>query len=172
MLVVSPFQVTIYKLYPHFLSPIRNLYPSSPLFSCHLLKLHPFCCWFLKWGKSNNITCLTFSDLVGVSFFFFCMEHRFTMGRIIISSHWPTNIFYVCNAGLEMAQLICGGCRTLLMYTRNADTVRCSCCHTVNLVRPGIAGSFPIFLPALSLVLLSLSFFIEWWIRLYYIWSL
>ncbi|KAM3260066.1 hypothetical protein ACQJBY_045647 [Aegilops geniculata] len=35
-----------------------------------------------------------------------------------------------------MAQLICGGCRTLLMYTRNADTVRCSCCSTVNLVRP------------------------------------
>lgn len=34
-----------------------------------------------------------------------------------------------------MAQLICGGCRTLLMYTRNADTVRCSCCRTVNLVR-------------------------------------
>ncbi|EMS52308.1 hypothetical protein TRIUR3_17786 [Triticum urartu] len=37
---------------------------------------------------------------------------------------------------VEMAQLICGGCRTLLMYTRNADTVRCSCCSTVNLVRP------------------------------------
>ncbi|CAL4918052.1 unnamed protein product [Urochloa decumbens] len=35
-----------------------------------------------------------------------------------------------------MAQLICGGCRTLLMYTRSADTVRCSCCNTVNLVRP------------------------------------
>ncbi|VAI21544.1 unnamed protein product [Triticum turgidum subsp. durum] len=39
-------------------------------------------------------------------------------------------------AAVEMAQLICGGCRTLLMYTRNADTVRCSCCSTVNLVRP------------------------------------
>ncbi|KAF8683043.1 hypothetical protein HU200_045027 [Digitaria exilis] len=38
--------------------------------------------------------------------------------------------------GLEMAQLICGGCRILLMYTRTADTVRCSCCNTVNLVRP------------------------------------
>ncbi|RVW43611.1 Protein LOL1 [Vitis vinifera] len=36
-------------------------------------------------------------------------------------------------AGLEMAQLICGGCRTLLMYTRGATSVRCSCCHTVNL---------------------------------------
>lgn len=39
-------------------------------------------------------------------------------------------------AGLEMAQLICGGCRTLLMYTRGATSVRCSCCHTVNLA-PG-----------------------------------
>ncbi|GFP97457.1 protein lsd1 [Phtheirospermum japonicum] len=35
---------------------------------------------------------------------------------------------------MEMAQLICGGCRTLLMYTRGATSVRCSCCHTVNLV--------------------------------------
>jgi LSD1 subclass zinc finger protein len=45
-------------------------------------------------------------------------------------------VIQICNAGLEMAQLICGGCRTLLMYTRSADTVRCSCCNTVNLVRP------------------------------------
>lgn len=36
-----------------------------------------------------------------------------------------------------MARLICGGCQTLLMYTRSATTVRCSCCDTVNLVRPG-----------------------------------
>ncbi|GMN58806.1 hypothetical protein TIFTF001_027904 [Ficus carica] len=39
-------------------------------------------------------------------------------------------------SGMEMAQLICGGCRTLLMYTRGATSVRCSCCHTVNLA-PG-----------------------------------
>ncbi|GJY94279.1 LSD1-like protein [Tanacetum coccineum] len=46
----------------------------------------------------------------------------------------------LCNAvtsvpppGMEMDQLICGGCRTLLMYTRGATSVRCSCCHTVNL---------------------------------------
>ncbi|GFZ06098.1 hypothetical protein Acr_18g0002680 [Actinidia rufa] len=32
-----------------------------------------------------------------------------------------------------MAQLICGGCRTLLMYARGATSVRCSCCQTVNL---------------------------------------
>ncbi|GFQ07424.1 protein lsd1 [Phtheirospermum japonicum] len=35
---------------------------------------------------------------------------------------------------MEMAQLICGGCRTLLMHARGAASVRCSCCHTVNLV--------------------------------------
>ncbi|GAY33820.1 hypothetical protein CUMW_008170 [Citrus unshiu] len=40
---------------------------------------------------------------------------------------------YNASAGMEMAQLICGGCRTLLMYTRGATSVRCSCCHTVNL---------------------------------------
>uniref|UniRef100_A0A8I6YLE2 Zinc finger LSD1-type domain-containing protein n=1 Tax=Hordeum vulgare subsp. vulgare TaxID=112509 RepID=A0A8I6YLE2_HORVV len=40
-----------------------------------------------------------------------------------------------------MAQFICGGCRTLLMYIRSAYTVRCSCCSTVNLVRPGNANS-------------------------------
>nr|XP_025652016.1 protein LOL1-like isoform X3 [Arachis hypogaea]XP_025698483.1 protein LOL1-like isoform X3 [Arachis hypogaea] len=46
----------------------------------------------------------------------------------------------VCNAvtavpppGTEMAQLICGGCHTLLMYIRGATSVQCSCCHTVNL---------------------------------------
>ncbi|XP_028783353.1 protein LSD1-like [Neltuma alba] len=32
-----------------------------------------------------------------------------------------------------MSQLYCGGCRTLLMYTRGAPSVRCSCCQTVNL---------------------------------------
>ncbi|KAA3478575.1 protein LSD1-like [Gossypium australe] len=36
------------------------------------------------------------------------------------------------HAGMEMAQLICGGCRTLLMYTRGAASIRCSCCHTIN----------------------------------------
>lgn len=40
-------------------------------------------------------------------------------------------------SGMDMAQLICGGCRTLLMYSRGATSVRCSCCHTVNLA-PGI----------------------------------
>lgn len=40
-------------------------------------------------------------------------------------------------AGMEMSQLYCGGCRTLLVYTRGATSVRCSCCNTINLV-PGI----------------------------------
>ncbi|KAI8010298.1 Protein LOL1 [Camellia lanceoleosa] len=35
--------------------------------------------------------------------------------------------------GTEMAQLVCGGCQTLLMYIRGATSVQCSCCHTVNL---------------------------------------
>ncbi|XP_024528460.1 protein LSD1 isoform X1 [Selaginella moellendorffii] len=34
--------------------------------------------------------------------------------------------------GPEMAQLVCGGCRTLLLYIRGATSVQCSCCHTVN----------------------------------------
>lgn len=40
-------------------------------------------------------------------------------------------------AGTEMAQLICGGCHTLLMYIRGASSVQCSCCHTVNLALEG-----------------------------------
>ncbi|XP_073100037.1 protein LSD1-like [Elaeis guineensis] len=32
-----------------------------------------------------------------------------------------------------MAQLVCGGCHTLLMYIRGATSVQCSCCHTINL---------------------------------------
>uniref|UniRef100_A0A6N2KKW7 Zinc finger LSD1-type domain-containing protein n=1 Tax=Salix viminalis TaxID=40686 RepID=A0A6N2KKW7_SALVM len=39
-----------------------------------------------------------------------------------------------CNlAGMDMAQLICRGCRSLLMYPHGATSVRCSCCHAVNL---------------------------------------
>ena len=40
--------------------------------------------------------------------------------------------------GTEMAQLVCGGCHTLLMYIRGATSVQCSCCHTVNLALEGI----------------------------------
>ncbi|KAI3454246.1 hypothetical protein Pfo_010909 [Paulownia fortunei] len=35
--------------------------------------------------------------------------------------------------GNEMAQLVCGGCQTVLMYIRGATSVQCSCCHTINL---------------------------------------
>lgn len=41
-----------------------------------------------------------------------------------------------------MSQLICGGCHTLLMYTRGATSVRCSCCHTVSLVPGKSLNSF------------------------------
>ena len=40
--------------------------------------------------------------------------------------------------GTEMAQLVCGGCHTLLMYIRGATSVQCSCCHTVNLALEGV----------------------------------
>lgn len=39
--------------------------------------------------------------------------------------------------GTEMAQLVCGGCHTLLMYIRGATSVQCSCCHTINLALEG-----------------------------------
>ena len=40
---------------------------------------------------------------------------------------------YAVPPGAEMAQLICGRCRTLLMYTHGATSVQCSCCSIVNL---------------------------------------
>lgn len=45
--------------------------------------------------------------------------------------------FLEFSAGTEMAQLICGGCHTLLMYVGGASRVQCSCCHTVNLASQG-----------------------------------
>lgn len=36
-----------------------------------------------------------------------------------------------------MAQLICGGCHTQLMYIRSANSVQCPCCHTVSLASQG-----------------------------------
>ncbi|XP_027942355.1 protein LSD1-like isoform X1 [Vigna unguiculata] len=36
--------------------------------------------------------------------------------------------------GMEVSQIYCGGCRTLLMYARGATSVGCSCCHSINLV--------------------------------------
>ncbi|CAH8378746.1 unnamed protein product [Eruca vesicaria subsp. sativa] len=38
------------------------------------------------------------------------------------------------HVGMDMAHIVCGGCRTMLMYTRGANSVRCSCCQTMNLV--------------------------------------
>nr|AFK33363.1 unknown [Lotus japonicus] len=35
---------------------------------------------------------------------------------------------------MEMSQLYCGGCRTLLMYANGATSVRCSCCNTTTRV--------------------------------------
>ena len=47
------------------------------------------------------------------------------------------NVTPVPPAGTEMAQLECGGCRTLLMYIRGASSVQCSVCNTVNLAMQG-----------------------------------
>lgn len=48
----------------------------------------------------------------------------------LVHMHVLTDSF---TAGLEMDQIICGCCHTLLMYSRGAASVRCLCCHTVNL---------------------------------------
>ncbi|CAN8231111.1 unnamed protein product [Cochlearia groenlandica] len=34
----------------------------------------------------------------------------------------------------EMAQIVCGSCKRLLSYPIGSKHVKCSCCHTVNLV--------------------------------------
>jgi LSD1 subclass zinc finger protein len=36
--------------------------------------------------------------------------------------------------GGGMDQIVCGGCRTPLMYNRGATSVRCVCCQTVTSV--------------------------------------
>ncbi|KQJ95309.1 hypothetical protein BRADI_3g16400v3 [Brachypodium distachyon] len=46
---------------------------------------------------------------------------------------YESNSFCPSRIWTEMAQLVCGGCHTLLMYIRGATSVQCSCCHTVNL---------------------------------------
>ena len=40
------------------------------------------------------------------------------------------------DARASMSQLVCGACRTLLLYPRGATTVQCSMCNTVNLSVP------------------------------------
>lgn len=51
---------------------------------------------------------------------------------------WLGWVLNTAHVGMDMAHIVCGGCRTMLMYTRGANSVRCSCCQTVNLV-PGIS---------------------------------
>ncbi|KAG6492333.1 hypothetical protein ZIOFF_047289 [Zingiber officinale] len=48
-----------------------------------------------------------------------------------ISCHKDNSKFNL--TGMDMSQLVCGGCRTMLMYTRGATSVRCSCCNTINI---------------------------------------
>lgn len=49
-----------------------------------------------------------------------------------------------------MAQLVCGGCHTLLMYIRGATSVQCSCCHTVNLAMEGSTNETSIYFSSSS----------------------
>ncbi|CAG7898014.1 unnamed protein product [Brassica rapa] len=46
----------------------------------------------------------------------------------------PHESEHTARAGMDMAHIVCGGCRTMLMYTRGGTSVRCSCCQTLNLV--------------------------------------
>lgn len=62
----------------------------------------------------------------------YCM-HTYRMISTNISYVYLLNIL----TGTEMAQLVCGGCHTLLMYIRGATSVQCSCCHTINLAMEG-----------------------------------
>lgn len=63
----------------------------------------------------------------------FCLRILFFFFRRKIGSF----SCFMCKTGTEMAQLVCGGCHTLLMYIRGATSVQCSCCHTVNLALEG-----------------------------------
>jgi LSD1 subclass zinc finger protein len=58
--------------------------------------------------------------------------------QFVIISHYHNFSSIDVFTGTEMAQLVCGGCHTLLMYIRGATSVQCSCCHTVNLALEGI----------------------------------
>jgi LSD1 subclass zinc finger protein len=55
-----------------------------------------------------------------------------------------------------MAQLVCGGCHTLLMYLRGATSVQCSCCHTVNLAMEGTTTKLLSFVPELPVYYVAL----------------
>ena len=57
----------------------------------------------------------------------------------------------IIKAATEMAQLVCAGCHTLLMYMRGATSVQCSCCHTINLALEG--KNYPIDSVRLTIIL-------------------
>ncbi|XP_056856438.1 protein LSD1 isoform X3 [Raphanus sativus] len=57
-----------------------------------------------------------------------------TINMVPLHPHPPPPPHHHAHLGMDMAHIVCGGCRTMLMYTRGANSVRCSCCQTVNLV--------------------------------------
>lgn len=67
-----------------------------------------------------------------------------------------------------MAQLVCGGCHTLLMYIRGATSVQCSCCHTVNLALEGLHLIYKHFHTCILMFMLirsRINFSLEFWLR-------
>lgn len=55
-------------------------------------------------------------------------------------------VCFITAAGMEMSQLVCEGCRTLLMYSPGATSVRCSCCNTINPARSGMYCLFTVLI--------------------------
>jgi len=114
---------------------------------CTIISYH-LVCMLVFLLPFIDIDCMglfsSFNETVGYLLIIYSIEavyhHELYIWFVLLhQSNWHAilNNGQISCAGMEMARLICGGCQTLLMYTRNAITVRCSCCDTVNLVRPG-----------------------------------
>lgn len=86
----------------------------------------------LKWCK-----CLFLRQVWS----YYCLLYVFiTRCIVIVMGHSYPRLYCYSSAGMDMAQLICRSCRTLLMYARGATSVRCSCCHNVNLATGSICS--------------------------------
>lgn len=86
----------------------------------------------LFWNVLSKKLCYAYRIIkfLGLSCFIF----QFILLSLVWNFWAKTSV--IC-AGMEMSHLVCGGCRTLLMYTRGATSVRCSCCQTINHARTG-----------------------------------
>lgn len=57
------------------------------------------------------------------------MSHSRQMKLVV-----PQSSSHAATVSAAMGQMVCGSCRQLLSYPQGAKLVKCSCCHTVNLV--------------------------------------